>query len=357
MADVKLDMESSAGRAPDEVVFMALVASLGLLGFFVINTLFGLIPIKLVDPIWQLTAIGSALGTSFYPLISAAVLSLLLLLRPDLVILSQWLQRMRRYAFIPVVGYLLFIPVQGSALLRQQVLDRVPATRTLAALSAAEVEIRNSRTVEQLSKALANYPNNPKLPANFNAPLEPFKDQLIDQIGTTKRTITIRLDAEGRQRNFNDSLIFLKVVLLCMIYSLAFAAVAQPSPSSHSLLQGVIRSADNARKRHGQLREQRRTRQQDLQEQRDHSVAMRRINKLARQQSQQRHSLRIPPLFGAIRSATMPLQRIPLIGRLLGRSRSGVESTLQSSDPYLARLVGSEEKDPTTPDPDHQRRE
>ena len=341
---------------------MGLVASLGLSGFFLINNLCGLVPIRLLDPIWQLTTIGAALGTAYYPLTSVGMISLLILLRPDSAILSTWLQRLRRYAYIPMIGYLLFIPLQGAALFSQQLIDLVPVNRALAGLSATQVEIRNSRSMDALAAVLAKYPNNPRIPADYKTPLEPFKAQLIEQVESRKLLIRNQSATERRQRVFNDGMTFFKVILLCLLYSTAFAAVAQRDAFRPSVLQGLMMVARETRERRGQQRQQQRIPLQEVREQREHALAIKRIHKLARQRNQRSRPFFSPRRAASLQSmalgVTQALQRLPLVGRWFWRGSSAFEKTLQSADPYLARLVRLEENpsSPSTPDREQEKK-
>lgn len=91
------------------------LVALALLAFFALTILNGALPLRLLDPTWQLSLIQLLLSQAFLPLIALVLLHLAVVLNPDSPRLRSRRNRYTRFALPAALGFLLLIPLQLGA--------------------------------------------------------------------------------------------------------------------------------------------------------------------------------------------------------------------------------------------------
>ncbi|MCP9885905.1 hypothetical protein KBY97_12355 [Synechococcus sp. ATX 2A4] len=269
-----------------------------------------------------------------------------MILRPEDPRPRRWLARCRRLSIVVMLGFLLLIPLQISGIARLAVLQDVPATRTLSTITSVTTEVRAATTVPQLAAVISKLPNAPELPSSITADtFSPFKEQLI---GELDRNIK-RLEAEQRearqQRFFNDVGTAVKGTVVCLLFSLVFAGLAQSSPSKPSVLGGFLMQRATRRERSEQRRQEWLERQQQQRLDREQALAMKSFRQMAqanrkateRQVESQPKRQAPPPLPGG--------KRRWLPGGWGAPSNKGFGPTFDRVDPYISQLAALNEAD------------
>lgn len=123
--------ESAAGEGAQARTAASVVAATaaGLLAVFAINLLRGCLPLKLLDPQWQLKAIQLVIIHVSFPLVALMLVCLAPQIDPTAAVLRRWRRRSEALAVAAVLLLLALIPLQGLATWR--LLRQAQASQTL----------------------------------------------------------------------------------------------------------------------------------------------------------------------------------------------------------------------------------
>ena len=217
-------MKELYGRSAEQTTKLLRLAGLGLYVLFACNVLSGILPIRLIDPAWQLNAIQSLQNLAFMPLIGTCLL--LLGTDPDDTGSGRRLGLIRKGAGLACIGFLLLIPVQAAGTWRLGILAEVPANRTIATIAAARSEIASSRNISELGTALLKLPGAPKLPPGFNQPLAQVRQSMEQKLTTDLETLRNSLQQRVSQRRLPDLLLFCRTLIINLVFATVFGAIA-----------------------------------------------------------------------------------------------------------------------------------
>jgi hypothetical protein len=341
--------ESATGSDQDELAGVVLLISGGMFAFFLILNVAALLPLRIREPVWLLSAIGSVYGSIFYPLLGVGLIALLVILRPEDPRPRRWLARCRRLSLAVMVGFLLLIPLQITGIARLAVLQDVPATRTLSTITAVTTQVRAAATVPELAQVISRLPNAPQLPGNIDAnSFPPFKQQLIAEL---ERNIK-RLQAEQRearqQRFFNDVGTGIKGTIVCLLFSLIFAGLGQSHPSKPSVLGGFLMRRASRQERSEQRRREWLEQQQQQRLDREHAEAMKSFREMAQanRKATKQRSERLPRIPKNPAPLDQPAGwRRWWPARRGGSATRGFGPTIDRVDPYISQLAALNEAD------------
>lgn len=202
-----------------------------------------LFPIQPLDPAWQWRLGNSLINTAFLPLLALALLQIAVALDPANPLLRRRQRRFRQLAVAATVGFLLLLPLQLSAGLRQnnamgsaQQKRINGAERRLAALRQATAAASSSKELNSRLQRL----NGPVLgPADLIHPLPLLKaqvnavfDQAQAQINRDRAALPPASAATVLPQLLRNS-------AACLLLAVAFAGFARRSGSQHTLLEQV----------------------------------------------------------------------------------------------------------------------
>lgn len=211
-----------------------------LFGIFTIQVVSAGVPLRLVNPAWQLTVVGAILNSAFLPLLGLGLLHFTASLGNWDQSLARALRWSTRLAVPVCLGFLLMIPLQWSALL--QINGRLDAQqqRELGSLESLVASLRQvvsqSGSTEDLFSRLQSL-SAPPPPASYRSLSFPvLRQRMQDDLRVAEGQLNQRRAAASRAR-------FSKVVpagsrntLLLLAFSLGFAALAQRRRSQTPVL-------------------------------------------------------------------------------------------------------------------------
>jgi len=216
-------MRDLSGRLQQDPSKILRFAALGLYVLFACNLLSGFLPLRLIDPTWQLSAIRSLESLAFLPLTATS----LLLLGSDLKVKeNQLLGLIRRGAALACIGFLLLIPLQATAMWRLGILVEIPASRTIATITAARSEIGSSQNLAELNAGLAKLPGAPKLPPGFSQPLDAIRQDMQLKLGADLEKLRSDQQQRVAARKFSEFLVFIRGLILDLVFASFFGTVA-----------------------------------------------------------------------------------------------------------------------------------
>lgn len=212
--------------------------ALGLLLVFLISELKQLLPPALLQPAWQLRAAEALRNIAVLPLMAGVLLLLARRFDPAAEGLEWRLLLLRRLAIGASIGFLLLIPLQITAGLRQINQTTAGEARQLDAVRQVAVAIEQANTPEAMNKAIARLPG---LPSDFQGqyalPLNQVRPRLLSQIRPQIELLEGRLKELRRQRLGSAAGLVALDGLLSLAYAIAFAALASSGDGEPSLLQ------------------------------------------------------------------------------------------------------------------------
>jgi hypothetical protein len=198
---------------------------LALLLIFVVNSLFGLLPLQIVKPAWQLRVTDLLLTTAPFTLLGTALLFLAERQASHQAKVRLSVKQIRKLARPATIGFLLLIPLQTHAIwsqIRTADFEAQKTIRTVERRVSAVKSVASSEDLLRLSTGLpADWQPMPKasLPENRQrllARIEPELARLRTTVDQRKRQ-AIQLGLKDGTSN----------LLLALIYAWAFEGVRQ----------------------------------------------------------------------------------------------------------------------------------
>lgn len=192
---------------------------LALILLFVVNSLFGLFPLQLLDPAWQLRVADLLRTTAPFTLLGSALIYLCEAQGGDPPSLLP-LRRIQKLAPLAALGFLLLIPLQVQASWIQIRSADAEAQKTIRSV---ERRIDSVRTITSSSELLAISKG---LPPDWQplagASLEVNRDRLLTRVEPELprlRTLTSKNKDAAIQKRLQDGL---RDLLLSLIYVVSF---------------------------------------------------------------------------------------------------------------------------------------
>lgn len=234
-------LSSSRSTADRDLAGIFQGISIGLLLVYVVTELKLLLPPALLQPAWQLRAGEALRGTAALPLLAGVLLLLARRFDPDAEGLGRRVLLLRRLSIAACLGFLLLIPLQITAGLRQINQTTAVEARQLAAVRRVAEAIDQAETPAAMNKAIAQLPGLPSdFQGQFARPLDQVRSGLLAQIQPQIKRLESRLAELRRQRLFSAFGIFVFDGVLSLAYALAFAALASSDAEKPSLLQRLL---------------------------------------------------------------------------------------------------------------------
>lgn len=211
-----------------------------LLFSYVVAVVSSVLPVRLLDPAWQINLVTNLTDNAGIPLIGLLLIRLASLLNPGSDGLRRQFQALARLAPAAMIGFLLSVPLMlvanwrvADQLRRSQVARIETASTRLAELQS---RIAGAATPQQVDEALRRF-RGQGLPSPLqDKPLEAIRVNLLSQLSQARRQL--------KARRPGSSLILvgpllpsvLRLGLTALAYALGFAALARRHGESLSLL-------------------------------------------------------------------------------------------------------------------------
>jgi hypothetical protein len=215
--------------------------ALGLLIVFFGLLLKMVLPLALLQPAWQLRAADALRATSSVALLAVSLLMLAPVLSPDAPGLGGRVLWVRRLAILAALGFVLLVPLQISAVVREVGQTTAEESRRLRVIERVEASIARANSPDAIISSIAQIPGLPlPPPAAFNRPIPELRNALLAQLRPEIRSLEQRLAQLRRERL--QSAIFIQLLdsLAALGYATAFAAVARTGQGKPTLLQSLI---------------------------------------------------------------------------------------------------------------------
>lgn len=221
----------SASSREDKTLSTALNwASICLFGVFGVSVISNILPLELLNPQWQDKFITSIRGGASFPLEASVCMLLAATFAPRNPAIQRRWNRVRQFAGILSIIFLLFIPWQvysGLRLLNNRVSDEYQA---LASLQTSARAIAASTNEAQFREALGSIPGAPPLPATSLAETLPsLKANVLQQITPQIKSLETLLERQRNRRNELFTGFAIRDSLICLFYALGFGAFAKVS--------------------------------------------------------------------------------------------------------------------------------
>ncbi len=212
------------------------VVAMALFAVYLISVLAFILPPRLLDPLWQLSSIKTALEAAPIPLLGLVLLYLAAYLWPANLRLQRRREALARLAILASLGFLLMVPLQGHAVWTayrrsNSVANQQQASATVRA-DAVRQAIEQATSVDDLQKRLLAL-QGPDLRITLDArripaiPLPQLKRQLLSRLDQAEGQFKARvgpIDPATSERITRESL---RVMLSAIAFAIAFATLAQ----------------------------------------------------------------------------------------------------------------------------------
>ena len=235
------------GRSSDVISHRLAVVANMLLVIFVLVIVGKVLPIRLLDPTWQLLSSAVLADNALVPILAMVLLHLAAYLNPANESLVRRRDQFGRLAIAVVFGFLLLIPLQAVATFNLIKLGdlgaKYQASDSSRRLYLLQQAIDASKSMDEIKARFAKI-NAPPLPDDLlQLPLVDLKKELKSQLRTLEYSVKQRVaKAADRPRQGRTRLVatVTQKILATLACAIAFSALAQPKGSEISLLQVLV---------------------------------------------------------------------------------------------------------------------
>ncbi|MBW4529732.1 MAG: hypothetical protein KME02_03480 [Aphanothece saxicola GSE-SYN-MK-01-06B] len=223
-----------------------LAAALALGGLFVLAVVAGALPVQVLQRDWQQRFIELVIANSGFPLVGFVLVHLAAHVEPERLVLFQLRQRLRRWAVLITVLYLLLIPLQLSVTVRQfsdraalQAQQRRLVSDQFSGFAAL---IRSAPDAPSLQRQLAAADGPTLSAADLAKPMPQLRQDLLAALRQAEAAMPANIQqatplAPLVWAAFRDGL---RLIGSALLMAVAFAAGAQDRTSSRTLLTRLL---------------------------------------------------------------------------------------------------------------------
>ncbi|MFN7899462.1 MAG: HpsJ family protein [Synechococcaceae cyanobacterium] len=210
---------------------------------FLTLVLAAILPIKLIEPTWQLRLVGSLVNNAFIALIGLVLINL----APEFSTSERLNRRRLRIANLAVIasiGYLLIVPLQGLAVWQGlSTFNQVQTRQLQGAKEKIELirkALKESTSTADLQTRLQAIPGPSLPPLDTNRPLAEVRPQLLsilDSAQSQVRQRSVGLSGDRLQRLTQESV---RIGVSALVFACAFASGSVWPGSSRNLFDSWI---------------------------------------------------------------------------------------------------------------------
>ena len=213
-----------------------------LLALFLVLVVADSLPVRLMDPAWQLRFSGALIRNGLMPVLAIVMVPLAAVIDPSSGALARYRDRLRHWTILVALGYVLLIPLQGYAVwkgvgqLRSSQAGQFDrATKQFTQLRQTIQSADSTADLQRRFQALG-MPTQPQ--ADLNQPLPVLRKRLLDGLEGAENRLRNRLVGKPSADSV-EGLILQggRLALSALILAFAFAAGSQRRRSRVSLLE------------------------------------------------------------------------------------------------------------------------
>lgn len=205
-------------------------ASIALIGIFFASVISSILPIQLLNPLWQDKLINSIRGGASFPLEAVLFMMLACVLSPNNPVLIKYLKWMRAFAGTMALIFLLMIPLQLYTGFKVIGGRTTREFESLAALKRGAFAIDQSVSEDDFRAALGSIPGAPPLPATkLTETIPTLKANVLRQINPQIKQLETLINEQRSKRTELFIGFSIRDVFICLLYALAFGAMARKS--------------------------------------------------------------------------------------------------------------------------------
>ncbi len=220
------------------------------IGYTLISLFFSCLPLKLVDPEWQLRAAGSFAASGPSLLVGSLLICLARAFDGTSQHLAGRVKLLRRLCTWTAILYLLLIPMQVHAGVRLLQQKSGEEAQLQAQWMKFRSQIQGTNSEEELRTLLSSLPQPAQLPSKLDVPLAVLKEQILTNADSRFRALKYQTEAARSQRWQNFISEAANTCLKTLLVAIGFAAFAQVRPGDPTLLnQGLVLIGKGSRRK------------------------------------------------------------------------------------------------------------
>ena len=219
-------------------------AALALFAIYAVVVAFDILPPRLTQPLWLLTASTSLVNAVTIPLVGVVLLHLAASIAPYTNWIHQRRQRISRFASLAALGFLLLVPLLGFSTWRgitnvnaANVKQTADLTRNASNLLAA---INNASSPQELQRSMVELQGPQLRNEDLAQPLPALKKAETQVVKQTLANYLAQLPKADSKAFTPLYIQTLRTALLSLLSSIAFAAVVWDPLKQQSLLQALF---------------------------------------------------------------------------------------------------------------------
>lgn len=221
------------------------------IGLGLLALVFGSLPLRLVDPAWQLQISSAFTSAGFFLLIGTLLVCSAEAFPVASAPLNDRVRLLRKLCTWMAVLYLVLIPVQlyaGVRVLRQKSSEEGNAQ---AFWQKFKRQLEATSNEQELRTALGKLPQPINLPPKLDQPFADFKDTIINQSDSRFKALAYEAE-QARLKRLQDFIgEAANNCLHALLFAAGFAALAQAKPGAPTLLEQVLVRVGLQRPRRG----------------------------------------------------------------------------------------------------------
>lgn len=212
------------------------VASLVFFGIFLVSVVLRSFPIRILDPLWQVSFITGLIDMGGYAILGVVILAIAHLLAPRHAPLLRQFRRVASLSRFAALGYLLVVPLLVSALIRDY--SRVVNQQTSQLQMVQKVEnqgiasLKAARNRAEILRAVSGF-NAQALPSlqTVDMPLETLRSRALNVLSNNVAAAKAQF-TQVEKRGFPWILVNnLRLLILALLFAFALSTAATGWPS------------------------------------------------------------------------------------------------------------------------------
>jgi len=201
--------------------------------------LFGVLPVRLIDPAWQLRLISAILSSATFLLLGTLLVCCAFLLNERSQRLEQRAELVRRAAGWYAVLLLLLIPCQFYSGFRASAAVQNSENQSIELIKKIIRGVKASDNEAELRGFLASLPTPPEVPARLNAPFPEIRQRLLTNFDSQLNAANYQAGELRRQRLEQFIAEATRNAVQALLMAVAFSGIADKEGPLLGLFQRI----------------------------------------------------------------------------------------------------------------------
>jgi len=218
---------------------------------YIVVLLGAILPLRLLDPGWQVNCVNQLIWNAHLPLIGLGLVHLAVSFDPLSPSLVRHRDQVARAALPVALGFLLTVPLLGFASLQgRSAMAPMAAghTKALRQLEAIRFAVDSARSADEMEQRLARLGAPALLAADAALPLPRLKTKLQADLATARRAISLHMASPPPPSLGSLVQQHLRTVVMALAFAFAFLSGAQGPRSLRSPLEEWVVAWQHSRK-------------------------------------------------------------------------------------------------------------